>query len=446
MTNKLQASILYCEDEAELRQYVQKFLELHCEHIFVAADGREALEMAREQRPDLVLTDIRMPKLDGLMLAEQLEMEMPAVPVVLMTAFSKPQYLVRAIEIGVSGFVRKPIDFDELLKTVRKVLQPTLLRREMEKLHLVTLNYTNIYLGESPTMRRIADQAMLAASSLHEILIVGEQGTGKTRLASLIHTLGGRRKKPFITVNCDGVPAERLEIELFGKKRWGVGRLGAAEGGSLLLQRIDCAPLQVQSRLLRLLEDRYYYPIGDTVECSLQCRIMATAGAVPASRAQESRLVDELMYRLAVQSIRLAALRDMPEEIPVLAQRLLLDFADSMNIQAPSLTSEALRVLQGYLWPGNIRELKSALQRLLFISANRIGAADIQSCIESSKNVGSETSCATYSGVLSLDSLEKWAIAEALRRSGGRKMQAARMLGIDYKRFKRKAALHGVSV
>jgi len=446
MTEKLQATILYCEDEVELRHHVQKFLELHCENIITAADGSAALGKAREYRPDLVLTDIRMPRLDGLMLAEQLAEEIPSVPVVLMTAFTKPQYLVRAIEIGVSGFVRKPIEFDELLKTLRKVLQPVLLRREVEKLRLASVNATKIYLGESPAMRRVAEQAVIAAASSHELLIVGEQGTGKTRLASLIHTLGSRRKKPFITVNCDGVPAERLEIELFGKKRWGVGRIGAAESGSLLLQRIDCAPLQVQSRLLRLLEDRFYYPIGDTMELPLQCRIMATTGAVPVNRAGEGRLADELVYRLAVQSIRLPPLRDIPQEIPALAQRLLLDAADSMSISAPALTSEALRVLQRHPWSGNIRELKSAVQRMLFISADRISTADAQGCIESGKYIDATANTASYRGDLTLDSLERWAIAEALAKSGGLKMQAARLLGIDYKRFKRKAARHGFQV
>jgi len=431
MIKKLEATILYCEDELELRQVVRKFLELHVEWVITAADGREALEKAREQHPDLVLTDIRMPKLDGLMLAEQLAEEMPSLPIVLMTAFCRPQILVRAIELGINGFVRKPIDFDELLKTLGKALQPILLRREVDKLRLVSVNPATLYLGDSPITRRVTEQAVIAATSSHELVIVGEQGTGKTRLASLIHTLGSRRKKPFITVNCDGVPAERLEIELFGKKRWGIGRIGAAEGGSLLLQRIDCAPLQVQSRLLRLLEDRYYYPIGDTVECLLQCRIMATAGAVPASRAGEGRMVDELVYRLAVQSIHLAPLRDIPDEIPALAQRLLLDAADSMSISAPALTSEALRVMQRHTWPGNIRELKSAAQRLLFVSVDRIGPADVHSCIESGKNVGQRTLAATYSGELTLDSLERWAIAEAMTKSGGRKMQAARLLGID---------------
>lgn len=443
MTEKLQATILYCEDETELRRIVREFLELHCTTVITAADGREALAAAREHRPDMVLTDIRMPKLDGLMLAEQLAQDMPSVPVVLMTAFSKPDFLVRAIEIGVSGFVRKPIDFDEMLNAVRKALQPTLLRREVERLRLSSASTAKLYLGDSPAMRRVAEQAMIAAASSHELVIEGEQGTGKTRLASLIHVLSDRKKKPFITVNCDGVPAERLEIELFGKKRWGVGRMGAAEKGTLLLQRIDCAPLQIQTRLLRLLEDRFYYAIGDTVEFPLQCRIMATAGAVPASRAGEGRLVDELVYRLAVQSIRLPPLREIPEEIPALAQRLLLDATDSMNISAPALTSEALRVLQRHQWPGNTRELKSAVQRLLFISSDRISAADVQECIDSGQIVGKRVQAATYSGELTLDALERWAIAEAMEKSGGRKMQAARLLGIDYKRFKRKAARHG---
>lgn len=443
MTKKLEATILCCEDESELRQVVRNFLELHVKCVITASDGREALEKARQQRPDLVLTDIRMPKIDGLMLAEQLAEEMPAIPIVLMTAFCKPQLLVRAIDIGINGFVRKPIDFEELLKTVGKALQPILLRREVDKLRLVSANPTTLYLGDSPISRRITEQAVIASRGSHELVIEGEQGTGKTRLASLIHSMSSQRKKPFVTVNCDGVPAERLEMELFGKKRWGIGRIGAAEDGSLLLQRIDFAPLQVQSRLLRLLEYKYYYPVGDTVEYPLRCRIMATAGAIPASRSGEGRMVDELVYRLAVQSIRLAPLRDIPDEIPALVQRLLLDAADSMSIPAPALTNEALRVLQRHTWPGNIRELKSAAQRLLFVAADRIGPVEIQSCIEMAKNVGQRAPAATYSGELTLDSLERWAIAEALTISGGRKMQAARLLGIDYKRFKRKAALHG---
>lgn len=443
MTKKMQATVLYCEDEPELRGLVGSFLEQQCEMVVTACDGREGLEMARKHNPDLVLTDIRMPRLDGLMLAEQLREEMPSVPVVLMTAFSKPQFLVHAIEIGVSGFVRKPVDYDDLFKTVSRALQPMLLRREVEKLRLATVSPAQLYLGDSPAMRRVAQQAMIAVASSHELVIIGEQGTGKTRLASLIHALGSRGKKPFVTVTCDGVPSERLEMELFGKKRWGVGRIGAAERGTLLLQRIDCAPLQVQARLLRLLEDRTYYPIGDTVSFPLQCRIMATAGTVPASRKGESRIADELLYRLAVQSIGLPPLREIPEEIPSLALRLLLDAADTMSIQAPALSGEALRVLQRHQWPGNIRELKGAVQRLLFISPDHVCAADVQGCVDSGKPAGKGMPAAIYSGELTLDALERWALTEAMTRSGGRKMQAARLLGIDYKRFKRKAARHG---
>jgi DNA-binding NtrC family response regulator len=429
MGELLPITVLYVEDEEDVLESVTHFLEAHFRTVIPCRDGRDALEKAAEHSPDLVVTDLSMPEMGGLELIPVLRKTAPDIPVVITTAFTEIPHLLRAIELGVTGYVSKPLDFDELLEIMMKAVQPLIQRKEIDGLRTRTADVLAMQIGQGAHFGRIVRQAVDASAGNHSVVIDGEPGTGKTRLAAIIHGMSTRKNRPFITLACGSMESEQLELELFGKKRNCLSRFEIAGRGTLVLQQVGKASRHLQERIHRVLEVGKFYPLGDPSPRHIECRLMATV-------SHRSELLDPLRLLLSDQSISLRPLREMPVELPELARRLLLEAAEDLHKPVPFLTEDAVLFLVTYSWPGNIRELKSVLRRAILRSQGSITADMLKLFLSTSPARVSLPS-------IRMEELEKLAIEEALSRAHGKKMLAAELMGLDYQRFKRKLAKYG---
>lgn len=437
MAELLPIHLLYVEDESELREAVAQFLEMKCATVQTAADGVEALEKIAQSRPDVVVTDIRMPRLDGLGLAARLKSDHPDIPVIISTAFTEVDYLLKAIELGVSGYVRKPPDYGALIGAIIKCAEPVIQRRQIESLHNLLGDAFLGQLGGSESLLLPARLAARAAENSYSLLIEGEAGTGKTYLAGKIHSLGRRSRGTFVVMNGGELSAGQAELELFGRKGKELGRLSVAATGTILIQQVDKIPLSVQEKLARIIQDRRFYRIGDAEPHLLEARVMATIRGDAVIAHREGRLGEALFYLLSEQVLTLPPLRQLPDEIPRLASLFLREAADDLYRSGSHLTEDALSLIAGYQWPGNIRQLKNVMRRAALYQEQSINSELLRPLLSSVTDAVPEAH-PTVPRSLLFDDMEQWLICEALNRTGGRKMQAAGLLGMDYKRFKRK--------
>jgi DNA-binding NtrC family response regulator len=453
LTNLKRLTVLLVEDEYELRRETVAFLELYCGRVMPAANGLEALALFATDRPDLVISDIRMSVMDGLELADTLKKLSPQTPLIFCTAFTETSYLLKAIELGVAGFVRKPIDTDELMSVIRKAAVPVLQQIEIKGLSNELTVSMQAQMGDHCPC---VEQAILVARSSFNVLLEGETGTGKSRLASIIHALSCRRNAPLVTVQLGALPLNLLESELFGHARGSFtgadrNRLGLAESandGTLFLDDIESCPLELQGKLLRFVEEKKFIPLGSTVEKTVNVRIIAASNKNLKQEAEAGRFRQDLYYRLADTVIQLPSLRNTKEAIVPLAMKFLQETSDELGTVPPTLDDGALQSLIGKPWLGNVRQLKSVIRRVSLSGKSRITAADITAVFESAALVAAAES----SGVPTLppfpcrmETLETWVLEQALAFCNGKRMKTAAMLGMNYYTFRRRLEKHGLS-
>lgn len=450
-------TILLAEDEDELRYETAAFLELYCGRVIQASNGREALALFEEQHPDLVISDIRMPVMDGLELAVSLKRRSADTPLIFCTAFTETSYLLKAIELGVDAFVRKPVDTDELLAAIAKVSLPLLQRREIEGVSDELLASLRIQMGDTPAHWGIVEQTARVARSSFNVLLEGETGTGKSRLAAIVHSLSPRRAAPFITVQMGALPLNLAESELFGHVRGAftgadrnrAGLAEAADGGTLFLDDIESCPIEMQGKLLRFVEEKKFTQVGSTVEKKVEVRIIAASNRNLKDEALAGRFREDLYYRLADATIALPPLRETPAAIATLALKFLRQTCDELGRNMAFLDEEATNLLAGMPWPGNIRELKSVIRRAALKGGNIISASDIDTQGDSADIIpavpagnGTPVPPPFPCG---MDKLESWSLEQALRYCGGKRMKTAMMLGMNYYTFRRRLEKHGIT-
>ncbi len=450
-------TILLAEDEDELRHETAAFLELYCGRVIQAVNGSEALALIEAHSPDLVISDIRMPVMDGLELATCMKTRSIDTPLIFCTAFTETSYLLKAIELGVSAFVRKPVDTDELLAVINKVVLPLLQRHEIEGVSEELMASLRVQVGDTPTHWDIAEQTARVARTSFNVLLGGETGTGKSRLAAIIHGLSPRRGAPLITVQMGALPLNLAESELFGHLKGAftgalrnrAGLAEAADGGTIFLDDIESCPPELQGKLLRFVEEKKFTPIGSTVEKKVDVRIIAASNRNLKEEALAGRFREDLYYRLADATITLPPLRETPAAITPLAHKFLRQTCDELGRKMAFLDDEASNLLAGMPWPGNIRELKSVIRRASLKAGSVIGVADIE--IQDDAAGISTTPSADNDMPLPppfpccMDKLESWALEHALRYCGGKRMKTATMLGMNYYTFRRRLEKHGIA-
>ncbi len=364
--------VLVVDDDAAMRQMLASLFKDRGYEVSEAASAADAVERAREVEPDTVLSDIRMPGRTGIELVGELRRVRPDTPVILMTAFGSIDSAVEAMRAGAHDYITKPFEPDAVLLTVERALEHRALEEENRRLRRA-VDRTSAFgdlIGASPAMREIFALIRKIAHGRSSVLLTGESGTGKEVVARTIHYHGSRAEKPFIPINCTAIPEGLLESELFGHVRGAFtgahtskrGLFEKADGGTLFLDEIGDMGLGLQSKLLRVLQDREVRPVGGTQSIVVDVRIIAASNRDLESEIAAGRFREDLYYRLNVIPIQIPPLRERREDVPVLAAAFLDEFAARLGKTVESIEPAAMAALVAYDWPGNVRELRNVVE------------------------------------------------------------------------------------
>ncbi|MGE3108993.1 MAG: sigma-54-dependent transcriptional regulator [Phycisphaerales bacterium] len=438
-------SILLAEDEKLLRQSLAELLEQEGYQVAQAADGKEAYEQALARGFDLVLTDVRMPALDGIELLKHLQQIAPQTPVVVITGFGTVESAVSAMRSGAADYLVKPVQFEDVLVRVKRALEFGELRRDQRLLteQMAASSTFHNLIGESAAVQKLFELTRKLSGVKSSVLIVGESGTGKELFARAIHYNGITREKPFVAVNCGAIPESLIESELFGHRRGAftgavkdrIGYFEAAGGGTLFLDEISTLPMGVQSSLLRVLEERVVTPVGDTRPRPVDVRIVAASNQDLAVLCRQGKFREDLLYRLDVVRLQIPPLRQRTQDIPLLVHHFLEKYTREMNKTVKGITNGAMRSLLGHEWKGNVRELENVIERaVIFAEGREIGVEDIP--FGGEPEAGDETSHEDLKEALM--QFERQHIISSLRRHRYDKAETARQLGIGVSSLYRK--------
>ena len=444
--------ILLVDDEANIRRMVGALLQSEGYDIDEAANGTQALTVARDRPPDAVLLDLMMPGgPDGLQTLEQLRRDFPDVPVVMMSGKASLSDAVRATKLGAFQFLEKPLTPEGLLVAMRGALELSRTRAENRRLH-EALGHDDPLVGESAAMDALRTLIARIAPTDARVLITGESGTGKELVAAAIHRKSGRADRPFVTVNSAAIPRDLVESELFGHEKGAftgagerrLGRFELADSGTLFLDEVGDLGLEAQAKLLRVLESGVIERVGGERPITVNVRVLAATNKELGRATREGRFREDLLFRLNVLPVHILPLRERTEDVPLLVRHFLLRQATRLGRQL-SIDAGALALLVTYPWPGNVRELANLVERLAILaSGDAITAADITRVLPAE---GAVRAAARAAGTVdtplaaTLDQYERELIAAALSAAKGNVADAARRLSTDranlYRRMRR---------
>ncbi len=379
------ARILVIDDEAGIRESLETLLTLEGFSVDLVPEGSAGLDLLTRHNYDLLLLDLSLPGESGIELLPRIKSLAPELPVIMITAYGTVGNVVDAIRAGASNFIQKPWDNEKLLADLRSAIGKQKAETEVVQLKRTLkqrYSFKNI-VGKSDVMLKMFDLVSQVAPSRSTILIQGESGTGKELIAKAIHAYSPRRDKPFIPVNTGAVPSDLLESTLFGHERGAFtsavaakkGLFEVADQGTLFLDEIGTMSIDMQAKILRVLQDRRFMRLGGTQEIQVDVRIVAATNVNLHQAVKEGRFREDLFYRLNVICLELPPLRSRKEDIPLLAQHYLKFYADENAFPTPDLTPDALRVLMEYEWPGNVRELENVIERCVVLSTGAQGGA-----------------------------------------------------------------------
>lgn len=439
------ARILVVDDEQRMRELLHKVLLRAGYEVAQAPCGREALTLTRQQAFDLVLTDIRMPEMDGMALLAALRAETPETTVVMMTAFGTVDSAVEAMKQGAYHYISKPFQLDEVLIVVQRAIEEKQLRLELVSMRAALKERFGFasMVGKSTAMREIYDLIERVAPSTATVMIQGRSGTGKELVARALHVNGPRCERPFVPVNCSAIPEDLLESELFGHVKGSFtgavtdrkGLFLEADTGTLFLDEIGDMGTDLQAKLLRVLQDRKVRPVGGTKEASVDVRVVAATNQNLESRVAEGLFREDLFFRLNVIPINLPDLRHRPEDVPLLVEHFLERHA-AQSGGHKVMSREAMSAMVKYTWPGNVRELENAVERAsVLCRGDEIVLSDLPDNIRSEQ--GGRLAHAV-SDEASLAEVERDYIELVLERVEGNQTQASEILGIDRRTLYRK--------
>lgn len=439
------AKVLVVDDKQMMRDSVGATLQRAGFQVIAAPDGNTALKLVVRHRPAAVITDLKMPEMDGLELLERLRQAEDQLPVVLMTAYGSVDSAVRAMKFGAFDFIQKPFEGDELVMTLRRAVEHYRLLEENAAMRVNAQTYedTPALVGRSAIMRQLAQQIQQIAHSHGTVLISGESGTGKEVVARTIRAHSPRCDRVMLCLNCAALSSNLLESELFGHEKGAFtgadqlrkGRFELANGGSLLLDEISEIAPPLQAKLLRVLQENQFERVGASLTIQVDVRVIATTNRDLARCVAEGSFRSDLYYRLNVLPIRIPPLRDRREDVPLLAEHFLMQVATREGKAPKKLDDNARQVMQDYSWPGNVRELQNICERASVLTRDPvISAAVIEPWLTAPVTpLLVEDSLPTPSGtgeVQKLKDFERQQIVHALGRCNGNRQQTASALGI----------------
>ncbi len=379
--------VLIVDDEPNLRKILAAQLSRDGYDVLLAEDGEQGLSLLREHHIDLVVTDLKMPKVDGMTLLREALAEQPELPIVMITAHGTVDTAVEALKLGAFDYLTKPFDKDEVRQIVGKALKTRELAGEEATTEIKGAEGARFgIIGESQGLTDLYAVLERVADSPTTVLITGESGTGKELVARALHDHSSRRGKPFIKVNCAAIPKELIESELFGYERGAFtgavtskpGRFELANGGTLFLDEIGEIPVEMQVKLLRALQESEFERVGGIKTMRVDVRLVAATNRDLKKLITQGTFRDDLFYRLNVVSIRLPALRERASDTPLLVEHFLKKFNERLKKNVTGVEPEALELLSAYSWPGNIRELENVMERaVLFCDASKLRVEDL---------------------------------------------------------------------
>jgi two-component system response regulator HydG len=431
-------NILVVDDDFSHRTMLKTLLSGWGYEVSEADDGQAAVNMVQERPYDLILMDIRMVKVSGLKALAVVKETNPAIPVIIMTAYSSVDTAIDAMKKGAYEYLTKPLDFEELRLKMEQAMEHSMLKEENRLLReLVGDRFdTGSIIGRSPAMIRLLETTARAASSDATVLITGESGTGKEMIAGAIHFNSPRKDHPFIKMNCAAISEGLLESELFGHEKGSFtgalrrreGRFKQAHGGSLFLDEVSEMPLAMQVKLLRVLQEREITRVGGEEVIPVDVRIIAATNKDLPTLIKIARFREDLYYRLNVINLSVPPLRERAEDIPVLAEHFLKMFAIKNNKPLKGFTPQAMDRLIKHPWPGNVREMMNTVESAVVLSSSTfLTDGDIPIFRDESYNAPQEIGAAN---AISLDEMERLTILKTLESVQGNKSEAARKLGI----------------
>jgi two-component system response regulator HydG len=420
---------------------------------FIAAD--EAFDAICREEYDVVLTDLRMPGMDGIRFCSRIVANRPDVPVVVMTAFGSLETAIAAIRAGAYDFVTKPIEMELLALILRRAVEHRHLQEKIKFLSDAVARTARFeeLLGESPGMQKLYDQLSRIADSEASVLIIGESGTGKELVARALHSRSRRRAKPFVAVNCAALPDALLESELFGHVKGAFtdarsdrkGLFVQAEGGTLLLDEIGEMPLLMQPKLLRALEENQVRPVGSEREVSFDARLLATTNRDLETAVEEARFRQDLFFRINVIQLELPPLRSRGTDALLLSQHFIEAFATRTGKNVVRMSESVAEKLLAYSWPGNVRELRNVIERAVALTRNdRLTVEDLPEKIRDYRSSQVFIGGHDPSDLVPLEEVERRYILHVLDSANGNRTLAARTLGLDRKTLYRKLSQYGV--
>ena len=447
----MKLNVLIADDEKNIRSGLGKALELEGYDVHLAEDGREALSIVDKRDIDLVIADLRMPRVSGEEVLKRMSASYPTIPVIILTGHGTIESAVNAMREGAYDFLTKPVNLDRLALLVKRalsnrdiVLQHRALQEELENQHQISH-----ILGKSPQMKSILEIVQQVAPTRASILITGESGVGKEVIADAIHYTSPRREKPLIKVHCAALTETLLESELFGHEKGAFtgaidrrrGRFELAHLGTLFLDEIGEINPNIQIKILRVLEEKAFERVGgeDTIE--VDTRIIAATNKNLQVEIKEGRFREDLYYRLNVVNITIPPLRERKEDIPLLVSAFIRDLAEENEKQIEGIDRKASMILYNYSWPGNIRELRNCIESAVVMCRSPIiGPDDLppHSLDKSDENF------LKLSAGMSLPEAEKQLIAFTLNQNRGNKSKSAEVLGIGRKTLHRKIQEYGL--
>lgn len=438
--------ILVVDDEESLRRVTQLKLQQAGYDASTAADGFQALEVLARHPQDLVITDLKMPGMSGLELLRRIKDDYPELIVVVVTAFGTIESAVEAMRSGAYDYIIKPLNNEALQLVISRALEHHRLKEEVRSLRRAIdrkFGFEHI-IGRSKSLLMTLDNAARAAQSDSTVLVRGETGTGKELLAKAVHFNSPRRDRPFVVINCGAIPKELLESELFGHTRGSFtgavaakkGRIEMADQGTLFLDEIGEMPLDLQVKLLRLIQEREIEKIGATAPMKVNVRIVAATHRDLKAMVEDGSFREDLYYRLAVIPLELPPLRERAEDIPELVELFLQKYKERMRRTELHLPTSLLPRFQSYRWPGNVRELENMVERLVVLTrSDEITVEDLPDVLKRERPALEAIQLDLPATGISLESVERELVFRALEHAGGNQTKAAQYLDISRKQL-----------
>ncbi len=448
-------TILLVDDEEPVRASLELLLEDRY-HILQAHTGEKALKIIRKNPIDLVILDVTMPGMGGITTLEKIAKLTNAPEVVMLSASDTARLGAQSVKMGAFDYIAKPFDSDDLLEVIRRALEKKRLERELHYLRseVEKLGGFGNIVGKSPLMKQVFRIVQKISRTGSNVLIAGESGTGKELIARAIHSRGVRCDGPFIPVNCAAIPQELLESEFFGHEKGSftgayerkIGKFELAHRGILFLDEISTLRLELQAKLLRVLQEGEFMRVGGSHSIHVDVQIIAATNQNLKQMVTENTFREDLFYRLNVLPVTLPPLRERTSDIPMLVEHFLKDIGYRLNRKTAGVTPEVMKLLESYHWPGNIRELENLLERMVAFSSDgfSIGIENLPVEVIMPKDSTSQSRLPMDSLPEARERFEKIYIISALRKTGWNQSETARILGVHRNTLLKKIATYGI--